>query len=158
MRAPGGDQVGVLALGREKADAGSEAGLLNGPGDIEDVEAFRNDQRDGEDVAAMQAVVYLHRRGCVIELVLARLEDSAAFELQRLELIAGAQYAGLFEPAADLQGAGAGRDVDELLGAGTVGHHEEKGQCRSRYDDQQEQKLEDSRYSPHRDGTSPQTV
>lgn len=52
-----GDEGGVAALGGEDVPGRAEAGGLRGVGDVEDVEAFGDDEGAGVDVAADDAVV-----------------------------------------------------------------------------------------------------
>src|SRR5581483_6786789 len=92
----------------------------------------------------MEAIVDLGGGGGVVETVLAGLEAAAACEAEDLELIAGAQDAGLLELAAHLERAGAGGDVDELLGVRAVGDEEEKGDGGHDDKDQQEQNFQQS--------------
>src|ERR1700761_6179935 len=137
-----------MALRGEEVCAGIEAGGLYRTGDIEDVVALWNHDRDGVDVAAMHAVVDLKRRRGMVEPVFAGLKGSTARKPQRLELVAGAQDPRLLQLFSDGQRARSWRYVDELFRGRAVRYEEQKRQRRSGDHNQKQQKLEYTHWEP----------
>ncbi len=64
----------MLAFGGEEGVAGAEAGVLDGLGDVEDVEAFGDGEGSGVDFAVEDVVVHVGHGELVVEAVLACLE------------------------------------------------------------------------------------
>jgi len=131
VRAIGGDELGVLALGGEEFFSWGEAGGFDCLRDVEDVEAFGDGDGDGVDVALEQAGVDLGERGGVVEAVLAGLEGSGLVGAQQVEAVLAADDAGAGELRGDARGGGAGGDFDEGLGVRAEGREEEirEGGC-----------------------------
>ncbi len=120
-----GDEGGVAFFSGEDVWRGGEAGGFDSVGDVEDIEAFGNDDGVEKDVAADEAAVDFQGGGGVVEAVLSGTEAAMDEEAEEVEGEAGAEDAVLLEQGADLQRGGAGGNVDEALGGGAKGSEKE---------------------------------
>src|ERR1017187_6041483 len=115
-----GDKVGAAERRFQEFVAPAQTGGLDGLGDVEDVVALGDGERDGVDIAAQDAGVDLSSGRGVVEAVFAG-EQPAAFDgAEEIESEAAADDPRMLELAGDGHGPGAGGDVDVgWVGSGT---------------------------------------
>jgi hypothetical protein len=112
VRAEVGDERSLRAFGGEKGFARTEAGGLDGLGDIEDVIALGDGDGEGIDVAARDARVDLGGGRRVVEAVLAGDELAAFDGAEEVEREAAADGACVLKLGCDEARTGARSDVD----------------------------------------------